>query len=80
MGLADPAWGQAVAAVYVPYDPWVLPATLKAAIADRLSRFKHPKHWIPVADLPRNVQGKVNYPQVVAIAQQACTDHRMTKP
>jgi O-succinylbenzoic acid--CoA ligase len=38
---------------------------LKAALVNQLSRFKQPKYWVPVEQLPRNEQGKVNYESVV---------------
>ena len=42
---------------------------IKAALAGRLNRIKYPKHWIAVAELPRNPQGKVNRMELRAIAQ-----------
>lgn len=69
IGLPDAEWGAAVTAVYVPIQA-ALELELKTAIAPLLSRYKHPKHWIAVTQLPRNAQGKINRPQVMAIAQQ----------
>jgi acyl-coenzyme A synthetase/AMP-(fatty) acid ligase len=40
-------------------------------VGDKLSKFKQPKHWIPVERLPRNDQGKINYEQVKNIAAVA---------
>ncbi len=60
IGLFDADWGQAVTAVYVPKSPQISPDLLKAAIADQLSKYKHPKYWLPVERLPRNPQGKIN--------------------
>ncbi|ASC73995.1 2-succinylbenzoate-CoA ligase [Halomicronema hongdechloris C2206] len=59
VGLPDPLWGQAVTVLYVPQGA-VTMAQLRHAIAPRLSRYKHPKHWIAISALPRNAQGKIN--------------------
>lgn len=60
LGLADREWGQAIAAAYVPIDPAATPDRLRQALGDRLSRYKIPKRWLPLAQLPRNAQGKVD--------------------
>lgn len=60
VGLPDETWGQAVTAVYIPRRSEILEAGLQEAIANQLSKYKQPKHWIPVQSLPRNAQGKVN--------------------
>lgn len=69
VGVPDAHWGQVVTALYVPRPSSVSAQTLQAAIAPTLSRFKHPKYWIPVRQLPRNAQGKVSREQLLAIAQ-----------
>ncbi len=71
IGLGDRYWGQVVTAVYVPSSLNVSPVLLQAAVGDKLSKFKQPKHWIPVERLPRNDQGKINYEQVKNIAAVA---------
>ena len=68
IGLPDQYWGQVVTAVYVPSSLKVFPASLRAAVEDKLSRFKRPKYWVPVESLPRNPQGKVNYEQLKKVA------------
>ncbi len=68
IGLPDQYWGQVVTAVYVPSSLNVFPASLRAAVEDKLSRFKRPKYWVPVESLPRNPQGKVNYEQLKKVA------------
>jgi O-succinylbenzoic acid--CoA ligase len=68
IGLPDQYWGQVVTAVYVPSSLNVFPASLRAAVEDKLSRFKRPKYWVPVERLPRNPQGKVNYEQLKKVA------------
>jgi len=66
VGLPDAEWGQAVTAVYVPTQVGTID-TLKTKIASHLSRYKQPKHWIEVTELPRNAQGKVNRQQVMTL-------------
>ena len=68
IGLVDKHWGQVVTAIYVPTNPAVTVTALQTAIADKLSKFKQPKNWILVEDLPRNSQGKVNRDQLQEIA------------
>jgi len=68
IGLPDQYWGQVVTAVYVPSSLKVFPASLRAGVEDKLSRFKRPKYWVPVESLPRNAQGKVNYEQLKKVA------------
>ena len=60
----DDYWGQAVTAVYVPRSIEVSVERLKSALVNRLSRFKLPKYWISVKQLPRNDQGKINYEKI----------------
>ncbi|EDX72916.1 AMP-binding enzyme, putative [Coleofasciculus chthonoplastes PCC 7420] len=64
IGIPHNYWGQAVTAVYVPRASDVSVDSLKAALVNQLSRFKQPKYWVPVEQLPRNEQGKVNYESV----------------
>lgn len=66
VGLTDPEWGQIVTAVYVPAQTATV-EEIKAAIAPTLCRYKQPKHWVAVAALPRNAQGKINRQQVLAL-------------
>ncbi|MGB8698647.1 MAG: 2-succinylbenzoate--CoA ligase, partial [Thermosynechococcaceae cyanobacterium] len=61
VGTPDEQWGEAVTAIYVPIKHEITVDCLTAALTDRLSRYKHPKHWIAVSELPRNAQGKVNW-------------------
>jgi O-succinylbenzoic acid--CoA ligase len=69
IGVSDRQWGEAISAIYVPIDPAVSPAALQTALANKLSRFKYPKHWIAVEQLPRNAQGKLNRQQVEIMIQ-----------
>ncbi len=58
IGLPDPDLGEEVVAVVVPIGPGADEATLAAACAP-LARFKHPKRFVEVTELPRNAMGKV---------------------
>ncbi|MBC6477026.1 MAG: hypothetical protein GDA56_03785 [Hormoscilla sp. GM7CHS1pb] len=60
IGLPDVQWGEVVTVVYVPKSDCVSIDRLQRAIADKLSKYKRPKHWVAVDSLPRNGQGKVN--------------------
>jgi len=71
IGISDRHWGQAIAAVYVPLNADTAIAAIQAALSAKLSKFKHPKHWLAVDRLPRNAQGKINRPQVETIAKRA---------
>ena len=62
--IPDLHWGEAVTAVYVPHSETTSTTLLQAALKDKLSKYKQPKHWLPVASLPRNTQGKVDYEQL----------------
>ncbi len=68
IGLLDKDWGQVVTAIYVPTNSAVTVTALQAAIIDKLSKFKQPKNWVVVEQLPRNSQGKVNRDQLQKIA------------
>lgn len=68
IGLLDKNWGQVVSAIYVPKNKQISEREIKAAIAEKLSKYKQPKKWISVTHLPRNSQGKINYQQVEKIA------------
>jgi O-succinylbenzoic acid--CoA ligase len=59
VGVPDPAWGHAVVACYPALAP--APDLARAAAAlQALAPFKRPRHYVPLADWPRNAQGKVN--------------------
>lgn len=70
IGLPEQDWGQVVTAIYVPNNSSVTTAAIQDAIADKLSKFKQPKHWISLPQLPRNPQGKINYTHLNKIAQE----------
>ncbi|MGP1382543.1 MAG: 2-succinylbenzoate--CoA ligase [Thainema sp.] len=62
VGVPDAEWGQAVTAIWVPgvdTDRERIEQKLRSAIATQLSKYKHPKCWLMVEQLPRNAQGKI---------------------
>ncbi len=69
IGVSDLQWGEAIAAIYVPTAANLTVTTLKAALENRLSKFKLPKHWIAVEQLPRNAQGKLNRQELRHLVQ-----------
>ena len=67
IGVPHQQWGQVVTAIYVPSNS-ITTAELQAVLEDKLSKYKRPKYWIPLASLPRNSQGKVNREELLQIA------------
>ena len=67
IGKSDRLWGEVVTAVYVANNSEVSAAVLAAAVEDKLSKFKQPKSWVKVAELPRNSQGKISRKRVKEI-------------
>lgn len=65
LGSPHPIWGEAVIAAYVPAHAQVTIESLQEAIATTLSRYKQPKQWINLDELPRNAQGKINRQQLL---------------
>jgi o-succinylbenzoate---CoA ligase len=66
VGLPDPHWGQIVAAIYVPKlnnstAAIEIIAMIENQLKKTISRFKHPKYWLAVENLPRSDRGKINY-------------------
>jgi malonyl-CoA/methylmalonyl-CoA synthetase len=59
IGVPHADFGEAVVAVLVPRGEAVTEPQIRAALADRLARFKQPKAVVNVAALPRNAMGKV---------------------
>lgn len=70
IGICDRIWGQVVTAIYVQKDSAVSTNSLQALVANQLSKYKQPKHWIAIEHIPRNSQGKINYKQIDAIARK----------
>ena len=61
IGCPDPDWGESVVAYVVAVDAARPPATaeLEQLCLDHIARYKRPKHYRFVADLPLNNYGKV---------------------
>ncbi len=76
VGLPNPVWGQTVAALCVPAIDVATSEKIKDCLASMLSAYKHPKYWCFVESIPRNDQGKVNRPQVVAWLTEAIAPSR----
>ena len=56
VGAKDEEWGEIVVAFVVG---GVAPAELDAHLLDRIARFKRPKRYLFVDELPKNSYGKV---------------------
>lgn len=81
LGLPDRQWGERVTAVYVARDPASLErveTAIGVQLQATLSKFKHPKRWIAVDQLPRNAQGKLNWQQIRAAI--ALSEARRVEP
>jgi long-chain acyl-CoA synthetase len=61
VGAPDPQWGEQVVAFVVPADPGTPPetASLDDLCLSHIARFKRPKRYELVAELPKNNYGKV---------------------
>ncbi|MBD2667117.1 O-succinylbenzoyl-CoA synthetase [Richelia sinica FACHB-800] len=70
IGIPNKEWGQAVTALYIPNHADISPQAIKLNLQHQLSKFKVPKYWIPITNLPRNIQGKVNRQKLQQIAQE----------
>ncbi|MEL6800558.1 MAG: malonyl-CoA synthase [Pseudomonadota bacterium] len=59
-GVPDADFGEAIIAAVVPEAGHALSEdTLRDTVAGKLARFKHPRRYTLMADLPRNTMGKV---------------------
>ncbi|TAE54868.1 MAG: 2-succinylbenzoate--CoA ligase [Nostocales cyanobacterium] len=70
IGIADQNWGQALTAIYTPKNPNISHIEIINQLKNQLTKFKIPKHWISLPNLPRNNQGKINRQQLHQIAKQ----------
>lgn len=65
VGVPDAEWGEAGIAVVVPQAGAVLcPEAVRAALAGRLARYKHPRRIVVWEELPKSGYGKVPKPLV----------------
>ena len=62
IGRADPEWGEVVVA-YIVGDPD--PAELDRLCIDRIARFKRPKEYVFVPNLPKTAPGRSSRPSCV---------------
>ncbi|WP_353929514.1 2-succinylbenzoate--CoA ligase [Okeanomitos corallinicola TIOX110] len=69
IGIVDQIWGQALTAIYIPKNQNISSLEIKNQLKTQLSKFKIPKHWISLPNLPRNSQGKINRQQLQKIAR-----------
>jgi len=72
VGIPDEDWGERIAAAVVPEPAAApqsdsLPERLDPWARERLARYKVPRAWRLVDDLPRNAMGKVRKPAVQAL-------------
>lgn len=73
VGVGDRHWGEKVVALYVPapgVPPTPLPPQLLTHLRRTLAPYKCPKAWIPLPQLPRNPQGKLDIPALQTLASQ----------
>jgi O-succinylbenzoic acid--CoA ligase len=71
IGIPDSHWGQALTAIYITKESHTS-LDIKTALQNKLSKFKIPKHWIAVPELPRNSQGKINRQKLQQIVEVGC--------
>ncbi|MDZ8055983.1 MAG: 2-succinylbenzoate--CoA ligase [Aulosira sp. ZfuVER01] len=71
IGIPDTHWGQALTAIYISKESYSS-LEIKTALQDKLCKFKIPKNWVPVPNLPRNSQGKINRQELKKIVEVAC--------
>ncbi len=72
VGIPDEDWGERIAAAVVPEPDATprsdsLPERLDLWVRERLARYKVPRAWLCVGELPRNAMGKVQKPAVQAL-------------
>jgi o-succinylbenzoate---CoA ligase len=70
IGLPDRYWGQVVVAIYVENHTPVSEDILSKAIVGKISKYKIPKQWISVTQIPRNALGKVLIHELETLLQQ----------
>src|SRR5262249_39585662 len=67
IGRADPEWGEVVVAYVVGEAK---PRELDALCLDAIARFKRPKDYVFVAELPKNSYGKILKAELRALDAQ----------
>ncbi len=71
VGVSDRHWGEIVAAAYVPATSTSSAEVIAQAIRSQISRYKQPKRWMALNEMPRNAQGKINRAQLRELLSQA---------
>ena len=69
IGISDRKWGKIVTALYVPTKLGYNRDLIKQQLQAKISKYKHPKYWIEVEQIPHSDRGKIDYQQVKSIAQ-----------
>ncbi|MEM6445480.1 MAG: 2-succinylbenzoate--CoA ligase [Cyanobacteria bacterium P01_D01_bin.123] len=69
IGVNDPNWGEAIAALVVP-NSGITTTQIEAAIVGQLAAYKRPKYWLESSSLPRNHRGKLERDRLTAIWRQ----------
>jgi O-succinylbenzoic acid--CoA ligase len=59
VGVPDPEWGQVPWAFVVRHDPDLAEVAIRRFLGERLARYKHPRRFLFVPELPRLANGKV---------------------
>ncbi|MDF9833164.1 O-succinylbenzoic acid--CoA ligase [Ereboglobus sp. PH5-5] len=68
IGVPDPKWGQRVVACYPARSVARLDMRRVESALHSLAKYKWPKSYVPVAEWPRNAQGKLNRAALVEAA------------
>lgn len=77
LGLPDPEWGEIVVACYAADGsrPAIVPDEITVQLAPLMARYKWPKRYIPIPAWPRNEQGKLQRPQLLAACERHFATH-----
>ena len=69
VAIPDRQWGEAIAALYVAATGVEFEAEqLRERL--QLARYKHPKHWLVVREIPRSDRGKIDFAACTALAAE----------
>jgi len=69
IGLPDQDWGEIAIALYSTDQSAVNTTVLNHSLQGQLSKYKQPKYWLKLDEIPRNNQGKINRLVLREIAQ-----------
>jgi fatty-acyl-CoA synthase len=71
IGLPDPLWGEVVAACVVAHSDAppqaALTTGLEEFLASKIARYKQPRHWFVLPELPKTALGKVRKDELAAL-------------